>query len=79
MYKSAKRPDNWPDLYKTTLTSKDVDPKLQQKAVQALYDELTAIPLYHTQSMWVVNDKLQDSGIGNKILYWDTENAWLSK
>jgi peptide/nickel transport system substrate-binding protein len=79
MYKSAKRPDTWPDLYKTTLTSKDVDPKLQQKAVQALYDDLTAIPLYHTQSLWVINDKLKDSGIGNKILYWDTENAWLSK
>jgi peptide/nickel transport system substrate-binding protein len=79
MYKSAKRPDNWPDLYKTTLTSKDVDPQLQQKAVQALYDDLTAIPIYHTQSIWVINDKLQDSGIGNKILYWDTENAWFSK
>lgn len=79
LYRSAARPDNWPDLYKATLTSKDVDPKLQQAAVHALYDQLTAIPLYNTQSTWVVSDKLQDSGIGNKVLYWDSQNAWLSK
>jgi peptide/nickel transport system substrate-binding protein len=79
LYRSAARPDNWPAVYAATLTSKDVDPKLQQAAVQALYDQLTAIPLYNTKSTWVVSNKLQDSGVGNKVLYWDSQNAWLSK
>ncbi len=79
MYRSTKRPDAYASSYDASLATKDVDPQLQQKAVQALYDDEAVIPIYYTQSIWVINDKLQDSGIGNKVLYWDSQNAWLSK
>lgn len=79
LYKSTARPPDYPQLYADTLGSKDVDPALQQKVVQSLYDNDSVIPLYYTKSIWVLTDNVQDSGIGDKVMYWNSQNTWLSK
>jgi peptide/nickel transport system substrate-binding protein len=79
LYKSVKQPDNWKELYLATVNSPEVDPKLQQKCVQAFYDEASIIPLYYRLSLWALRPNIQGSGIGDKTLYWSPQNTWLSK
>jgi len=78
LYKSCKLPDNWSTLYFDTVTSKDIDPKLQQKAVKALYDEVSFIPYQYGMGLSVVNPKLVGHSIGKKF-YWDAQNAYFTK
>jgi peptide/nickel transport system substrate-binding protein len=44
-FKSMKQPTNWPEIYNAVMLTPQVDPKLQQKAIYAVYDEATLIPL----------------------------------
>lgn len=80
-YKSNASPANWEFLYNRTMTSPDANPSDQQACVQALYEHVTIIPINWEADMWVVNDKLMDSGIGTRGngLYWNPEYAWWNK
>jgi hypothetical protein len=63
------------------MTSPDASPLAQQACVQALTDDLTVIPINYEADMWVVSDKLMDSGIGTRgnSSYWNPEYAWWDK
>jgi ABC-type transport system substrate-binding protein len=80
-YKSNANPPSWETLYNTTMTSPDASPKAQQDCVQALYDDVTVIPINYEADIWIVNDKLEDSGIGARGAgsYWNPDYAWWNK
>lgn len=63
------------------MTSPDASPKAQQDCVQAMNDEVTTIPINYESDIWVVADKLADSGIGTRGAgsYWNPEYAWWNK
>lgn len=80
-YKSNANPPDWEKLYNTTMTSPDASPKAQQDCVQAMYDDVTTIPINYESDLWVIADKLEDSGIGTRGAgsYWNPEYAWWNK
>ena len=80
-FKSMKRPDGWDGIVNATLISLNQEPALMQKAVQALYDDTTTIPLDYGTSLWVTTNKVHDSGVGTRgsSTQWNSQNAWLSK
>jgi peptide/nickel transport system substrate-binding protein len=78
-YKSMKQPSNWPDVYNAVMLTPQVDPKIQQKAIQAVFDEATLMPLYYTPDIWALKN-VQDTGYGSRSRSsWNPEDAWLSK
>jgi hypothetical protein len=80
-FKSMKRPDGWDGIVNATLTSLNQEPALMQKAVQALYDDTTTIPLDYGTSLWATTNRVHDSGVGTRgsSTQWNSQNAWLSK
>jgi peptide/nickel transport system substrate-binding protein len=80
-FKSMKRPDGWDGIVNATLTSLNQEPVLMQKAVQALYDDTTTIPLDYGTSLWATTNRVHDSGVGTRgsSTQWNSQNAWLSK
>jgi peptide/nickel transport system substrate-binding protein len=80
-FKSMKRPDGWDGIVTASITSTVPEIPLMQKAVQALYDETTIIPLDYGTSLWASTTKVQDSGVGTRgsSTQWNSQNAWLSK
>jgi peptide/nickel transport system substrate-binding protein len=80
-WKSMKRPDTFPDLYTASLDSLNLDPELLKKCEDALYDDVTTIPLFITPTTWAVTDSLHDSGLGTRNLFswFEPQNLWLSK
>ncbi len=79
--RSLKQPEGYADNYLADMTSPQVDPKLQQKIIQSFYDEASLIPVNYVSDMWVINEKVKDSGYGTRgnTVYWNPEDAWLSK
>ena len=79
--RSLKQPEGYADIYKADMTAPQVDPGLQQKIIQAFFDEATIIPIAYNSDIWVLNTKLQDSGYGTRgsAGFWNPEEAWLSK
>jgi len=80
-YKSNANPPTWETVYNATMTSIDASPKLQQDCVQAMYDDVTTIPINYESDLWVVSDKLEDTGLGTRGSgsYWNPEYAWWNK
>ena len=80
-YKSNANPPDWETVYNTTMTSPDASPKAQQACIQSLYDDVTIIPINYEADLWVISDKLEDSGIGTRGAgsYWNPEYAWWNK
>jgi peptide/nickel transport system substrate-binding protein len=79
-FKSMKQPTNWPELYNAVMLTPQVDPKLQQKAIQAVYDEATLLPMLYTSDIWALKSSVQDTGYGTRSRSsWNPEDAWLSK
>ncbi len=57
-----------------------VDPKLQQKAIQAVYDEATLMPLLYASDIWALKSNVQDTGYGTRSRSsWNPEDGWLGK
>ncbi len=79
--RSLKQPADYATIYKADMTSPKVDPALQQKIIQAFYDEATIIPINYVSDIWILNTKLRDSGHATRgsAAFWNPENAWLSK
>jgi peptide/nickel transport system substrate-binding protein len=80
-YQSLKKPDSWPDLLNAALKSPKVDPALEQKCEDALFNDSTYIMLNLAASTWVVTDKVQDTGLGSRGIWgwFEPQNAWISK
>lgn len=79
-FKSLKNPAGWLDLYNATMTSAEVDPKLQQKCIQAMYDDLSMIPVVYKTSQWILRKGINDYGLGqNNFQSWIAQNTWFSK
>jgi peptide/nickel transport system substrate-binding protein len=80
-FKSMKRPEGWENTVTASITSLNQESALEQKCVQALYDDVTTIPLDYGTSLWAVTDKVHDSGVGTRgsSTQWNSQNAWLSK
>jgi len=81
MFLSVKRPDGFDALYSAALSSPQLDPALAKKCEDAMYNELTVIPLFVTPTTWAVNNQVQDSGLGTGGIFsqFDCQNLWLSK
>lgn len=80
-FKSMKRPDGWENLVNASITSLKQEPDLMHKCVQALYDDITTIPVDYGTLLWAVSDNVHDSGVGTRgsSTQWNSQNAWLSK
>jgi peptide/nickel transport system substrate-binding protein len=80
-YKSMKKPDNWENIFKATLTSRLPESDLMQKCVQALYDDQTIIPISYGTSMWALTDRVNDTGLGARGTpdHFNPQDAWFSK
>jgi ABC-type transport system substrate-binding protein len=80
-YQSLKKPENWSDLLTAALKSPKVEPVLEQKCEDALFNDSTYIPLNLAAATWVVTDKVQDTGLGSRGIWgwFEPQNAWLSK
>jgi ABC-type transport system substrate-binding protein len=79
-FKSMKQPTNWPELYNAVMLTPQVDPKLQQKTIQAVYDEATLLPMLYTSDIWAIKSNVQDTGYGTRSRSsWNPEDAWLGK
>jgi hypothetical protein len=52
-YFSTKNPDGWTDLM-TRPQSPEADPKIMQKLVQVLYEDVTVINIAYQTDMWVI-------------------------
>ncbi len=79
-FKSMKQPSTWPDIYNAVMLTPQVDPKLQQKAIQAVYDEATLMPLLYASDIWALKSNVQDTGYGTRSRSsWNPEDGWLGK
>ena len=80
-YKSNANPPDWDTLYNTTMTSPELSPEAQQNCIQALYNDTTVIPINYESDLWVISDKLENSGIGTRGAgsYWNPEYSWWNR
>jgi peptide/nickel transport system substrate-binding protein len=79
--RSLKQPADYANIYKADMTSPRVEAAFQQKIIQAFYDESTIIPINYVSDIWILNSKLKDSGWATRGsgVFWNPEDAWLSK
>jgi peptide/nickel transport system substrate-binding protein len=79
--KSLKHPPGWKDLLDASFNTKDPDPAAMQKLEDALYNDVTMIPLSHHQGTFAASAKVNDTGYGTRGLwpFWNVQNTWLSK
>jgi peptide/nickel transport system substrate-binding protein len=80
-YQSLKKPDGWADLYTASIQATKLDPVLAKKCEDALFNDVTNIPLFNNFTTWSVLPSVQDSGFGTRgIFAWlEPQNLWLSK
>jgi ABC-type transport system substrate-binding protein len=80
-FKSNKNPTGWGAQYTTIMTTAQVEPKEQQKGFEMIQLENTLIPVVYYQDMYVVSNKLMDSGLGTRddSYRWNPQDAWLAK
>jgi peptide/nickel transport system substrate-binding protein len=86
-YTVLKDAPGWKAAYDEIGTGPIVPEKTSmQKASQVIYDDATFIPIYWESSLWVVSDKVHDTGLGTRApgssaspSIWDTGLVWVSK
>jgi ABC-type transport system substrate-binding protein len=80
-YQSLKKPDGWADLYNASVQAPKLDPAISRKAEDALFNDVTNIPLFNNYTNWAVLNNVMDSGLGTRgIFAWlEPQNLWLSK
>jgi peptide/nickel transport system substrate-binding protein len=80
-YKSLKKPEGWQEILNATLGSAAQDPALMQKATQALFDDVTIIPITYYASIYVTQPYVHDTGRGEmgSATQFRPNDAWLSK
>ena len=78
---SMDKTDEYDELYRASLTAKEYDPALAQKAIRYLFDEITFIPVYTMQRGAVVQPYVHDTGYMSQanFWYWEPAKAWISK
>ncbi len=80
-FQSTKRPDGWADIVVPSLTSTKVDPVLAQKAEDALFNDVTFIPLFFSVANFATTNKVHDTYLGTRgaNTWWEPAYTWLSK
>ena len=78
---STAKPDGWKEALTAAMVSPKLEPALVQKVEHMAYDFAMVIPVYSSMAMWVVDPKVQDSGLGTRgaSQWWEPQNTWLSK
>ena len=58
-----------------------MDPALEKKCEDLLFNDVNTIPLYISAKQWGVSPNVQDAGLGTRGIWawWEPENAWLSQ
>jgi peptide/nickel transport system substrate-binding protein len=80
-FPSLKRPDGFLDKLAASLKTPAPDPKLGQELTRMLVDDLTIIPIYYVNEMYILQPNVRDSGYNE----WSAgsistpEKAWLSR
>ena len=86
-YTVVKDAPGWKAAYDEIGTGPIVpEKKSMQKAVQVLYDDVTFIPVYWESSLWMISDKVHDTGLGTRApassaspSFWDVGTVWVDK
>jgi peptide/nickel transport system substrate-binding protein len=82
-YKNVANSPNYVDLYNKVATTPALDPAIEQKIEQDVYDFNMWIPIYWYPSLWATTSNVHDTGIGTRApggtTFWDTHTAWMDK
>jgi peptide/nickel transport system substrate-binding protein len=79
-FQSMKKPDGWSEILTASLVSAQPEPALMQKCVQALFDNVTIVPISYGTALWATTDKVNDVGLTDRgaAVSANYQNAWLS-
>lgn len=80
-FHSLYKPDDIEKMYIAAKATKDIDPVLTQKWVQAMFDQVDTIPLYATLRGCVMQKYVKGTNFFTKssFVIWTPADTWLDK
>jgi peptide/nickel transport system substrate-binding protein len=79
MLKSIKKPEGWSSLLNASMSSLTPDPVLARNCEDALYNDVSVIPVFYQSSLWATTYNVKDTFLGARGVptWWEPQLAWL--
>lgn len=80
-FKSLAHPTGWKDMLFASFATTNPDPAMMQKLEDALYNDVTFIPVTWHEGTFATTTQVHDTGYGTRGMWtwWNSQNTWLSK
>jgi peptide/nickel transport system substrate-binding protein len=81
VHPSLKKPDEFMDLYKAAMATKEFEPAMTKKVIRYMYDNAMVNCLFAVQRSQIMQPYVRDPGFYaySRAMIWDANKCWLDK